>query len=56
LTTIYRDLLDREKEFNKRINRIQYLNERAIANFKTWRIMHADTADRSRPLARPSRL
>lgn len=37
-----RDLLDWEKEFNAAVNRIRYVVERAIANFKTWRIMHTD--------------
>ena len=35
-----RQLLDWEKEFNTAINRIRYVIERAIANFKTWRILH----------------
>jgi hypothetical protein len=43
-----RDLLDWEKEFNKQVNKIRYVIERAIANFKTWRIMHTDYR---RPLA-----
>ncbi|MDQ2709297.1 MAG: hypothetical protein M3Z25_17435 [Actinomycetota bacterium] len=37
-----RDLLDWEKKFNtqiKQINKIRYVIERTIANFKTWRIM-----------------
>jgi hypothetical protein len=38
----HRDLLDWEKEFNKQINKIRYVIERTIANFKTWRIMHTD--------------
>jgi DDE superfamily endonuclease len=38
----HRDLLDWEKEFNTQINRIRYVIERTIANFKTWRIMHTD--------------
>jgi hypothetical protein len=37
-----RDLLEWEKEFNKQVNKIHYVIERAIANFKTWRIMHTD--------------
>jgi hypothetical protein len=37
-----RKLLDWEKEFNKQVNKIRYRVERAIANFKTWRIMHVD--------------
>jgi hypothetical protein len=44
----HRDLLDWEKEFNAAVNRIRYVVERAIANFKTWRIMHTDYR---RPLA-----
>ena len=44
----HRDLLDWEKEFNKAVNKIRYVVERAIANFKTWRIMHTDYR---RPLA-----
>ena len=43
-----RDLLDWEKEFNKQINKIRYVIEQVIANFKTWRIMHTDYR---RPLA-----
>ena len=38
----HRDLLDREKEFNTQINKIRYVIERTIANFKTWRITHTD--------------
>jgi hypothetical protein len=37
-----RDLLDWEKEFNTQINKIRYVIEQVIANFKTWRIMHTD--------------
>ena len=37
-----RDLLDWEMEFNTSVNRIRYLIERTIANFKTWRILHTD--------------
>ncbi|MGE5287601.1 MAG: transposase family protein [Micromonosporaceae bacterium] len=36
------DLLDWQKEFNKQVNRIRYVIEQVIANFKTWRIMHTD--------------
>jgi hypothetical protein len=43
-----RELLDWEKEFNAAINKIRYLIERVIANFKTWRITHTDYR---RPLA-----
>jgi hypothetical protein len=32
-----RDLLDWEKEFNKQVNKIRYVIEQTIANFKTWR-------------------
>jgi hypothetical protein len=38
----YRTLLDWEKEFNTEVNKIRYVVERAIANFKTWRILHTD--------------
>jgi hypothetical protein len=38
----HRELLDWEKEFNTQINRIRYVIEQVIANFKTWRIMHTD--------------
>jgi alkylated DNA repair dioxygenase AlkB len=38
----HRELLDWEKEFNTQVNKIRYVIERAIANFKTWRIMHTD--------------
>ena len=38
----FRDLLDWEKEFNTQVNKIRYLIEQVIANFKTWRIMHTD--------------
>ncbi len=37
-----RAVLDWEKEFNKQVNKIRYRIEQTIANFKTWRIMHAD--------------
>jgi DDE superfamily endonuclease len=37
-----RDLLDWEKEFNTQINKIRWMIEQVIANFKTWRIMHTD--------------
>jgi DDE superfamily endonuclease len=36
------ELLDWQKEFNTTINKIRYLIERAIANFKTWRCMFTD--------------
>ena len=38
----FRDLLDWEKEFNTQVNKIRYLIEQVIANFKTWRIIHTD--------------
>jgi hypothetical protein len=38
----YRELLEWEKEFNKQINKIRYVIEQVIGNFKTWRIMHTD--------------
>jgi hypothetical protein len=37
-----------QKEFNKQVNKIRYVVEQVIANFKTWRIMHTDYR---RPLA-----
>jgi hypothetical protein len=37
-----RALLDWEKELNTQINKIRYVIERVIANFKAWRIMHTD--------------
>jgi hypothetical protein len=37
-----RELLDWEKESDTGVNRIRYVIERVIANFKTWRIMHTD--------------
>ena len=44
----HRNLLDWEKEFNRQVNKIRYVIEQTIANFKTWRIMHTDYR---RPLA-----
>jgi hypothetical protein len=41
-------LLDWQKGFNTQVNRIRYIIEQVIANFKTWRIMHTDYR---RPLA-----
>jgi hypothetical protein len=35
-------LLDWQKEFNTQVNKIRYVIEQVIANFKTWRIMHTD--------------
>jgi hypothetical protein len=37
-----RELLDWQKEFNTQVNKIRYVIERVIANFKTWRITHTD--------------
>jgi DDE superfamily endonuclease len=47
LTTPYRkpphgELLDWHQEFNASINKIRYVIEREITNFKTWRCMHTD--------------
>ena len=42
------ELLGWQKEFNTQINKIRYVIEQVIANFKTWRIMHIDYR---RPLA-----
>jgi hypothetical protein len=36
------ELLDWQKEFNTTLNKLRYVVERAIANFKTWRCMHTD--------------
>jgi DDE superfamily endonuclease/Helix-turn-helix of DDE superfamily endonuclease len=36
------ELLDWQKEYNKEVNRLRYVIEQVIANFKTWRIMHTD--------------
>jgi hypothetical protein len=44
----HRDLLDWEKEFNTQINKIRWIIEQTIAQFKTWHIMHTDYR---RPLA-----
>ncbi len=42
------ELLDWQKKFNTQVNKIRYVIEQVIANFKTWRIMHTDYR---RPLA-----
>jgi DDE superfamily endonuclease/Helix-turn-helix of DDE superfamily endonuclease len=42
------ELLDWQKDFNTQVNKIRYVIEQVIANFKTWRIMHTDYR---RPLA-----
>ena len=36
------ELLTWQKEFNTAINKLRYVIEQAIANFKTWRCMHND--------------
>jgi hypothetical protein len=36
------ELLDWQKEVNTQVNKIRYVIEQVIANFKTWRIMHTD--------------
>lgn len=38
----HRDLPVWEKEFNTQANKIRWVIEQVIANFKTWRIMHTD--------------
>jgi hypothetical protein len=43
-----RELLDWEKDFNTQVNKIRYVIEQVIANFKTWRVLHTDYR---RPLA-----
>ncbi|MEU6585494.1 transposase family protein [Nocardia sp. NPDC046763] len=37
-----RELLDWEKQFNATVNTVRAAVERAIANLKTWRILHTD--------------
>jgi DDE superfamily endonuclease/Helix-turn-helix of DDE superfamily endonuclease len=39
---IFRELIGWEKEYNTQVNKIRYVIEQVIANFKTWRIMHTD--------------
>jgi len=36
------ELLDWQKDFNTTINKLRYVVEQVIANFKTWRITHTD--------------
>ena len=36
------ELLDWQKEFNATVNKIRYVIERSISQFKTWRCMHTD--------------
>ena len=38
----HRKLLDWETKFNTAVNQLRYKIERAIANVKTWRILHTD--------------
>ena len=45
---VCRNLLNWEKEFSTQVDKIRYVIEQVIANFKTWRIMHTDYR---RPLA-----
>jgi len=35
------ELLNWQKEFNKQVNKIRYVIEQVIANFKTWRGVHS---------------
>lgn len=39
---LHRDLVESEKKFNKSVNSIRAAVERAIANLKTWRVLHTD--------------
>ncbi len=39
---VFRNLLDWEKQLNTAVNRIRYQIEQAIANLKTWRVLHTD--------------
>ena len=34
--------MEKEKDFNRQVNKIRYQIERTIANLKTWRILHTD--------------
>jgi hypothetical protein len=36
------ELTDNDKQFNTAINKIRYVIEQAIANFKIWRCLHTD--------------
>lgn len=36
------ELTDDDKKFNTQVNKIRYVVERAVANFKIWRILHTD--------------
>ena len=37
-----RSLQKSHTQFNTQVNKIRYIIEQVIANFKTWRIMHTD--------------
>src|SRR6266511_2457148 len=50
----HRELLDWEKEFNKKINKIRYVIEQVIAHFKDSEIMHTDYRRPLTPSPRPS--
>ena len=39
---MFRELLEWEKELNTAVHRIRWRIEQAIANLKTWRILHTD--------------
>jgi hypothetical protein len=39
---ICRELTNSEREFNKQVNQIRYVIERAIAHLKNWTILHTD--------------
>ncbi len=34
--------MEKEKDFNRQVNKIRYQIERTITNLKTWRILHTD--------------
>jgi len=34
--------VEKEKDFNRQVNKIRYQIERTITNLKTWRILHTD--------------
>src|SRR6266511_261088 len=44
------------KEFNTQINKIRWIIEQTIADFKTWRIMHTDYRRPLKRSPRPSQL
>jgi DDE superfamily endonuclease len=49
-----RDLLDWEREFNTQVDKIRYMVERVIANFKPRGLCTPTTVARSTPLTPPS--